>query len=231
MVDYTGPQYSAHYHNPALYQQAELGALDRYCRPIVDSHMTKDEALAQNPKYPAPQEVIDQQRLVNVKYYSFDRKLHIGQIVVHKDLAQDVKGFFALAKSLRFPIAHAIPAADARYKWDDNLMMADNNSSGYNYRKIAGSNTLSFHAQGKAIDINTFLNPYIYVDNDGTVVNDPPGSAYDPSKPGTLTKDHALVKYMKHQGWTWGGDWTLEADGVIDYQHFEKPDVNSNNMR
>lgn len=57
------------------------------------------------------------------------------------------------------------------------------------------------------------------------MINDPPGATYDPSKPGTLTKEHPLVKLMEQRGWTWGGNWTLEADEVIDYQHFEKPDV------
>ena len=82
---------------------------------------------------------------------------------------------------------------------------------------------MSFHARGLAIDVNTFLNPYIYLDDDGTVVTDPAGATYDPSKPGTLTADHPLVTFMKSRGWAWGGDWTLEADEVIDYQHFEKP--------
>ena len=126
---------------------------------------------------------------------------------------------------MHFPIAKTIPAADSRYHWDDNLMMANNNSSGYNYRKIAGSSNLSYHAQGLAVDINTFLNPYIYVADDGSVVTDPPGATYDPLAPGTLTKNHPLVRYMKDHGWTWGGDWTLETDEVIDYQHFEKPNA------
>ncbi len=208
-----------------IYQQAEHSVLGRWCRPVIDSSMTRAQALAQNPKFPAPPEIIDQQRLLTVQYYSFDGKLHEGQIVVNKKVAKDVEGFFRLARHLHFPIGKAIPAADLRYAWNDNKMMADNNSSGYNYRKIAGSPNLSNHARGLALDINTFLNPYIYVDNNGTVVTDPPGAVYNPQAPGTLTKHHPLVKYMKAHGWTWGGDWTLEADEVIDYQHFEKPEA------
>jgi len=233
MVDY-----NAHNHAqpailpPAIYQQAEAAAAEgqeRFFFPVIDSRMTREQALAQNPAFPAPQEVIDNQKLLWVTYWGLnaegqpDKRMHIGQIVVAKQVANDVQFFFNEARRLRFPIAHAIPAAAPQYGWSDAKMMADNNTSGYNFRTIAGSTNLSNHAKGLAFDVNTFLNPYIYVDNDGQIINDPPGATYDPSKPGTLSKDHPLVKAMKQRGWTWGGDWTLENDEVIDYQHFEKP--------
>lgn len=226
MIDYNTATRSNPVQPPAIFQASAVdGTNSRWCHPIVDSRMTRAEALAQNPNYPAPQDIIDNQRLLNVTYYSFDGKLHEGQIVVAKQVAEDVKAFFTKAKEMHFPIAHAIPAADARYQWSDDQMMADNNTSGYNYRKIANSTNLSNHAKGLAFDVNTFLNPYIYIDNNGQVVNDPPGATYDPSKPGTLSKNHPLVKLMEKRGWTWGGNWTLEADEVIDYQHFEKPNA------
>lgn len=211
---------------PAIIRDAEQIATDRYGCPIVDSRMTRAEALAQNPAFPAPQEIIQQQRLLEVKYHGFDGRIHAGQIVVNASVANDLRGFFKKALALHFPIEKVIPAAAPQYKWNDGVMMADNNTSGYNYRKIAGSNNLSFHAQGLAFDVNTFLNPYIYVDNNGNIVNDPEGSTYDPSRPGTLTGNHPLVKYLENRGWTWGGRWTLETDEVIDYQHFEKPAQN-----
>lgn len=225
MID-TVPTQTQSIQPPAIYQHVEAQIpTDRFCRPIIDSQMTRKQALAQNPAFPAPQEIIDSQKLLEVMYYGFDGKLHQGQVVVNKKVASDVKAFFHKAREIRFPIAHAIPAADPRYGWSDDKMMADNNTSGYNYRTIAGSTNLSNHAKGLALDVNTFLNPYIYIDNNGQVITDPSGATYDPSKPGTLTKDHPLVKLMEARGWTWGGDWTLENDEVIDYQHFEKPDA------
>jgi len=214
----------SHHCPPAIYQQAGSQAVDRFCHPIVDSNLSWDQALAQNPNYPAPQDIIDSQKLLTVTYYSFDHKLHSGQIVVAKSVSHDVEDFFDKARQIHFPIAHAIPAADPRYQWSDDKMMADNNTSGYNYRTIAGRPTLSNHAKGLAFDVNTFLNPYIYINSAGQVINDPPGATYDPSRPGTLSADHPLVKFMQKRGWTWGGSWTLETDQVIDYQHFEKPD-------
>jgi hypothetical protein len=47
---------------------------------IVDSNMTFDEAINGSP---APEAILAVQRLVDVSYYSFDGKLHKGQIIVH----------------------------------------------------------------------------------------------------------------------------------------------------
>ena len=40
--------------------------------------------------------------------------------------------------------------------------MADNNSSCFNYRKIANSKIISMHSYGLAIDINPVQTPYIF---------------------------------------------------------------------
>ncbi len=146
-------------------------ALDKYHHPIIDSNLTSSQALAQNPASIAPENIIKQQRLITVRYYSFDGKIHQGQMVTNAAVVNDVQAFFKEAMRLHFPIAHVIPAADPRYQWSDNAMMADDNSSSFNYRTIAGQTTLSNHALGLAFDINTFQNPYIYVDNSGTVIS------------------------------------------------------------
>lgn len=190
---------------------------------VVDSNMTDAQALAQNPANPAPANIIAAQRVLTVRYFGFDHQLHQGQIVVAHTVADDVQAFFREALREHFPIAHAIPASAPQYQWSDNAMMADNNSSGFNYRTIAGQTTLSNHALGLAFDVNTFLNPYIYVNDSGQTISEPAGATYNPSMPGTLSDSNPLVKFMKARGWTWGGDWTLTGDGVTDYQHFEKP--------
>lgn len=43
------------------------------------------------------------------------------------------------------------------YNADDEKQMRENNSSSFCYREISGSKTLSLHAQGLAVDINTLL--------------------------------------------------------------------------
>jgi peptidoglycan LD-endopeptidase CwlK len=165
-----------------------------------------------------PEQIRKRQKVVKLKYYSMDGKIHQGQLVVDKDLVKDTKKVFKLALKERFPIYSVIPISDRRFRrdgrWDDELSMEANNTSGFNYREITGGGRLSNHAYGRAIDINTFLNPYIK----GDIVL-PHGAKYDPGVAGTLNPDHPIVKVFLEFGWTWGGSWTSRPD----YQHFEKP--------
>jgi peptidoglycan LD-endopeptidase CwlK len=185
--------------------------------PIVDSRMTEKEAFdGLDPKCPA--EIRKRQKVVKLKYYSSDGKIHQGQLVIDGELKNDIKKVFALALKERFPIYSVIPISDERFRkddnWDDELSMEANNASAFNYREITGGGRLSNHAYGRAIDINTFQNPYIK----GSIVL-PHGAKYDPSIAGTFTSDHPIVRAFLRLGWDWGGNWTSPKD----YQHFEKP--------
>ncbi len=150
--------------------------------------------------------------IVKVEYYSFDGSLHEGQVVISKELKNDIEKIFAMIKKERFPVAKVIPIV--HYGWNDEKSMEDNNTSAFNYRFIAGTKKLSNHSSGTAIDINPLLNPYIRKD-----LHQPKGSVYDPSQPGTITKNSFIVKEFNKLGWDWGGDWKDRKD----YQHFEKP--------
>ncbi|MDQ3919674.1 MAG: hypothetical protein M3348_14480, partial [Acidobacteriota bacterium] len=76
--------------------------------PIIDSRMTEREAFdGLDPK--CPEEIRRRQRLVAVRYYSTDGKVHQGQLVLDSELAGDVKRVFALALKERFPIHSVIP--------------------------------------------------------------------------------------------------------------------------
>jgi hypothetical protein len=179
--------------------------------------MNREEALAQNPAFPCPREILDRQVFVEVDFYDFDGDIAEGVIVVDRDLASEVNELFEAIFADGFPIAAAIPIADLQFEWDDDRSMAANNTSGFNYRPMidVGANVgrLSSHALGRAIDINPLLNPYIK----GEVIK-PESAVYDPSRPGTIMADSFIVKFLKERGWTWGGDWT----SLKDYQHFEK---------
>jgi hypothetical protein len=135
-----------------------------------------------------------------------------------KDLVKDIKKVFEAALKMQFPIYSVIPISDMRFRkngrWDDDLSMAANNTSACNYRLKTGGTTLSNHATGTAVDINTVQNPYVK----GTLIL-PPNGKYVPGADGTFTAEHPLVKLFQQLGWTWGGTWT----SPIDYQHFEKP--------
>lgn len=176
---------------------------------IIDSDMTLTESLEGSK---APQKVIKNQRLIDVKYYSFDGKIHQGQLVVHKDVVSDVKEIFKIIYDRKFPVAKCIPIV--KYGWSDMESMLDNNTSAFNYRYIAGTKRLSNHAFGKAVDINPYNNPVVYPS--GKV--SPKGAKYDKSKPGTFYKDQFIVKEFLNRGWRWGGVWKKFKDN----HHFDK---------
>lgn len=185
--------------------------------PVIDSKMSKKEAFdGLDPN--CPDEIRKRQKLVKLKYYSFDGEVHQGQLVIDKELIKDIKTIFKQALNEHFPIKSVIPVSDPRFRkngrWDDDLSMIAGNSSAFNYREITGGGRLSNHAYGRAVDLNTFQNPYIK----GNLTL-PPGAKYDPTAQGTFTADSPLVKTFLRLGWAWAGSWT----SPIDYQHFEKP--------
>lgn len=176
---------------------------------IIDSALSLEEALMGNDM---PEAVRQSLVLLDVEYISFNQNLHRGQLVVHKDVAQDLEEIFSELRTLAFPINKMVPLS--MYDWDDERSMQDNNTSAFNYRCIAGTDRLSNHSFGLAIDVNPLLNPYEQFD--GVIV--PQGARYDPSRPGTLTKDSPAVSLFLERGWDWGGLW----DHNIDWQHFAR---------
>ncbi len=189
-------------------------------KEIVDSNLFVDQALAQNPSNVCPDHILKTIGLMEVRYLGFDGHRHIGQIAVAQTVMSEVEAFFRQALEIKFPIAKVIPAADPRYAWNDEKLMADNVSSGFNYRLIAGSNKPSKHGLGLAFDINPRQNPYIRFINSREIIR-PEGAVWNKEAPGTLHADHSLVKLMEGFGWEWGGRWTPQS-GRTDYQHFQK---------
>jgi peptidoglycan LD-endopeptidase CwlK len=178
--------------------------------PIIDSDMTLTEALKGTK---APMEILEKLELITVEYYSFDNKIHCGQLVLHQSLVGDVMQVFEMMKKDKFPIAKCIPIV--KYGWSDSASMADNNTSAFNYRFVAGTTNLSNHAKGMAIDFNPVQNPAVY--NNGNV--SPNGAKYNTKASGTILEDSEYTKFLVGKKWRWGGVWT----SVKDYQHFDKP--------
>ena len=173
--------------------------------------MTLEEALHGKE---IPQEIRDALTLVTVPYFSFAEMKGEGQLVVHKDLLQDVESIFAKLFARQFPIQKMVPVV--AYGWDDILSMQDNNTSSFNYRTIYGTNKISNHALGRAIDINPLINPHIQMSGEPL----PPSAYYDPTRKGAVTPEIAEV-FLSHTGWGWGGNYRDEKD----WQHFQKPEV------
>ena len=177
---------------------------------VVDSAMEFAGAVAGTA---APPEVLDDLCLIDVRYRGFDCRVHLGQLVVHRELAEDLREIFSRMVRWGFPIGRAVPLV--RYGWSDEASMAADNTSAFNYRLIAGTDRLSRHATGRALDINPFRNPAVYPD--GRIA--PAGAVYRPGDPGTFTGGDPVVLAFRERGWRWGGDFTH----LRDYHHFEKP--------
>jgi peptidoglycan L-alanyl-D-glutamate endopeptidase CwlK len=176
---------------------------------IIDSAMSFSEAVDGSA---APLPIIDSLSLIDVVYYSFDGLRHQGQIIVDARLEDDVYEIFLLFEKLKFPIGKVIPMV--AYRWEDGDSMADNNSSSFNFRVIEGTNKISLHSFGRAIDINPIQNPVIYP----TGIIAPVGATYRPHNRGTFTAGHPIVQEFIKRSWHWGGNFEQPKD----YHHFEK---------
>ncbi len=160
-------------------------------------------------------------RYVHVLHTDFDGNTKAGELVVNKYIAQDVLEIFKELYDAKYPIEKIRLVDD--YNADDELSMADNNSSAFNYRCISYSKTVSKHGLGLAVDINTLYNPYVKTVNGKLSVEPANATAYvDRTKNFEHKidkKDLAYQVFLKH-GFEWGGSWKNSKD----YQHFEIPD-------
>jgi len=159
----------------------------------------------------------EQLRRVDVDYVGFDGQTHRGELIVHEDLATDVIAIFEQLYRLGYPV-DKIRTVDNYPDADDELSMEDNNTSAFNCRLIPGTNEWSPHAYGRAIDINTLINPCLYANGYFEPRN---AAAYlDRSRtdPGVIHNGDPAEHAFTDRGWQWGGDWR-----VPDYQHFERP--------
>ena len=160
---------------------------------------------------------IDDLRLITVTCVDFEQKPYLGQLIMHKKLAEEVLEIFREIYDERFPIEKMVLVDE--YDADDTLSMEDNNSSAFNYRVVDGSTSLSKHAYGFAVDINPIQNPYIIKKRN--YISPSEGKDYTDRtdmRPGMIVKGDVVHQAFTSRGWTWGGDWVNQ----IDYQHFQK---------
>jgi hypothetical protein len=173
--------------------------------------MTLEQALEGTA---APQEVAATQVLLDLEFLDFEGKQRVGQLLVHRELEEEVRAIFADILAAQFPIYEMKPVVV--YGWSDDISMQKNNCSAFNYRLKVGKNSLSTHSLGRAIDINPLQNPYIR----GDLVL-PPGAVYQPELIGTILDEGSVVAAFESRGWEWGGRWT----SLKDWHHFEKMDA------
>ena len=158
-------------------------------------------------------------RYIHVLHVGFDNQVHEGELVVNKDIADDVLEIFKELYEAGYQI-EKVRLVD-EYDADDEASMSDNNSSAFNFRFISHTTKISKHGMGMAVDINTLYNPYVKT-VDGELSIEPANAAdyVDRSKDFSHKIDHddLCYKLFTEHGFEWGGDWMHSKD----YQHFEK---------
>lgn len=158
-------------------------------------------------------------RYIRVLHKGFDGNTHIGEMIVNKALVQDTIEIFRELYQNNYPIEKMFLVDE--YDADDEISMADNNSSAFNFRFIAGTTRLSLHSRGLAIDINPLYNPYITKIDGKTVILPENGSEYadrDSDNSYYIRKGDICYEAFIRKGFTWGGEWKNSKD----YQHFQK---------
>ena len=97
-------------------------------------------------------------RYVKVLHCNAEGKPQLGELLCHKNIATDLVDIFKNLYKAHYRIERMI-LIDA-YGADDERSMSANNTTCFNFRYVAGTQRLSNHSKGCAIDINPLYNPY-----------------------------------------------------------------------
>lgn len=147
---------------------------------------------------------------IKVKYINFNGIVSEGIIECNIDVKNDLINIFDELLVLKFPICQINPIS--KFNNNDIDSVKGNNTSCFNYRYVIGTDKISDHATGNAIDINPMQNPWVH-----TSAHKIPGREYNTNNKGTITSE--VVTIFSKYGWQWGGNWRNP-----DYQHFFKED-------
>jgi hypothetical protein len=160
-------------------------------------------------------------RYLQLSYIGFDNKEHLGELIVHKDIASDIIAIFKKLYKIRYPIRKM--SLVSNYKGNDFASIEADNTSAFNCRQVGNSNRWSKHSFGKAIDINPIENPYVtlaghfYHKKSKKFVHRVRVKNTTEYK-AMILKNDQIVQVFKNHGWRWGG----EFFSYKDYQHFDK---------
>lgn len=198
---------------------------DFYYEPLSDNlrrYITGVSYPAVNTEESAEALVVDYDdlRYVHVLHYDFDGNPAEGELICNEYIAQDLVEIFYELYYNEYQIERMVLIDE--YDGDDTASMEDNNTSCFNYRVVEGSDSLSKHAYGLAIDINPFYNPYVTYEEDGTEKVSPVAALgyadRSISFPYKIDEEDLCCRLFKEHGFIWGGNW----NSLKDYQHFQK---------
>jgi len=158
-------------------------------------------------------------RYLRLLHHDYDGKIHLGELVCNKKIAPVLLKIFRQLYDADYKIQRMVLPDE--YDADDELQMRDNNTSCFCYRQVSGSATLSAHAKGLAVDLNSLYNPYHKRRSDGTLYVQPATATKYCDRSKTfrykIDKNDLAYRLFTQNGFIWGGSWR----SCKDYQHFE----------
>lgn len=162
-------------------------------------------------------------RYLKVLHYNFNGRIQTGELVCNVTIADDLIDILKELYRNKYQIEKMVLIDE--YSADDELSMSDNNSSAFCFRKVSGSNRLSKHARGLAIDINPLQNPCVRYNVNGLLRDIEPDTQEarkhikrNSGQAHMIDKNDLCYKLFIRHGFRWGGSWRSKKD----YQHFEK---------
>jgi poly-gamma-glutamate synthesis protein (capsule biosynthesis protein) len=146
---------------------------------------------------------------LRLAHVTFESRVAIGELLVAAAIAARTVELFRRLYVLGFPIRQ-MKLVDELGADDERSMSADNTSA-FNFRMVAGTQILSQHARGLAIDINPVENPWRKPDR----LRPPEGAAFADRRvirPGMFVRPGPVVAAIDELGFEWGGDWMHARD-------------------
>lgn len=132
-----------------------------------------------------------------------------GELIVAHRIADEVLALFRRLWAIGFPIRRMSLIDD--FAADDDRSMAADNASAFCFRVVAGTDLLSQHAFGLAIDLNPVENPWVRPER----FVPPAGAPYldrTDLRAGMIVRPGPVVRVLDDLGWEWGGDWKHASD-------------------
>lgn len=196
---------------------AEENSLDPYQYFYVASLSKNMKRSIEETFGKMPRNTLERLRYIGVLYYDYSHEIQVGSLICDESVSKELVLIFYQLYLNEYEIA-SVQSADV-YDYDDNYSMEANNTSCFNYRVVDGSNTLSNHAFGLAVDINPVENPCI--SNGGAAIVPTNGVDYmdrGNKRPHMIDENDLAYQIFTSFGFSWGGNWTEKRD----YMHFEK---------
>jgi hypothetical protein len=164
------------------------------------------------PKCPV---TLDQLSYIKMTFWGFDHEPHVGEMIIHASVAEDIVGVFKKLYRARFPIEEM---RIVHHREIDAPPTGDTDvTSSFECREVTLGSTWSQHSYGLAVDIGPFHNPYVRDD----LVAPELASAYknrDWIRPGMIVEGDVVTRAFDAIGWQWGGRWNT----LKDYMHFSQ---------